>query len=162
MLGAGSFSEFSFSNQPLVQGGVLSVDANFTQTTTGTRIRTNVVSVISTFVTVKVASGTMTAAFSIDANFTQTTTAIRRRLASATVDANFTQTTTGTKIRLASTSLSGNFLMTTVGGPFWERIRTGANNNYVEITHTGDSWTEVNAGGNIQSWTKVEPPNGIN
>jgi len=161
MLGVGSFSQFSFSNQPLVPGGVLSIDANFTQTSTGTRIRTNSVHVISTFVTVKVAAGTMTGTVSVDANFTQTTTGTRVRLASSAVDANFTQTTTATKIRLGSTSLSSNFLMTTIGGPFWERIRTGTNNNWVEITHTGDSWTEINAGGNIQSWTKVEPPNGI-
>lgn len=165
MISAFSISEFAIADvgQRIVPATV-SMNANFTQTTTNIiRIRINSVHVISTFVTVKVASGTMTATVILDANFTQTTNTIRvRPNSNINFDANFTQTTTGTRIRLGTSSLDGRFIMTTVGAPVWERIRIVANENWTPITHTGDTWTPINAGGNIQSWTEVEPPNGIN
>ena len=48
------------------------------------------------------------------------------------------------------------FDQTTDGRLLWEPINAGATNeNWAEVTHTGDSWTEITVGGTTETWTEM-------
>jgi len=53
-------------------------------------------------------------------------------------------------------SMSTDFVITSGGELLWNKINAGATNeNWTEITHTGDSWTEITVGGTTETWTEM-------
>jgi hypothetical protein len=67
---------------------------------------------------------------------------------------SFTQTTIPNLIASGESSMTFLFVMTVDGGLLWVPIDPGGTPNWSAITHTGDSWTEINAGGTINQWTE--------
>ena len=113
--------------------GVATIDGNFTQTSTGA----------GTFV------GTS------EQDFTQTVEAFRVDVNPVEVTADFTQTTAGIGIFSGVSSQDLNFTKTSVGDILFEEIDAGATvENWTEITHSGDTWTDKSASATTETWTE--------
>ena len=96
---------------------------------------------------------------SLEAVFIQTTNGIAVRGGISEQDFSFTQATLGSMIFEADPlQISGVFIQTTDGRLYWD-IWTGSpgnspQENWVQITPTGGTWTEINAGAIISTWTE--------
>ena len=86
--------------------------------------------------------------------FSQDTDGIAVRTAVAELVAFFTQTTAASLVASGVSSMTFLFVMTTDGGLLWVPIDPGGTPNWSAISHTGDSWTEINAGGTVNQWTE--------
>ena len=72
------------------------------------------------------------------------------------MDSTFLQTTAPIAILSGDADIIFAFDQTTDGRLLWEQINAGATNeNWTEITHTGDSWTEITVGGTTETWTEM-------
>ena len=45
--------------------------------------------------------------------------------------------------------------MTANGAFLWERVDPGTTSNWSDITHTGDTWTEISYSGTSDTWTEM-------
>ena len=98
---------------------------------------------------------------SLEAVFIQTTNGIAVRGGISEQDSSFTQATLGSKVFEAGPlQISGVFIQTTDGRLYWD-IWTGMprqhphKSTWVQISPTGGTWTEINAGAISQTlWTQ--------
>lgn len=95
---------------------------------------------------------------SLEAVFVQTTDAVAVRGAVSEQEASFTQSSFGGKLFFSEPAFTGVFIQTTDGRLYWD-IWTGSpgnspQENWVQITPTGGTWTEINAGAIISTWTE--------
>ena len=125
------------STQTLIAGGTADVSANFTQTAAAVRIL----------------YGLQEAEANFDVN-----NALGGMLFSATFDATseflITETLAGL-IRFGSTSVNSLFIKSVQGELLWEPVDSSTTVEiWVPITHSGDTWTQINAGGTIEQWNQ--------
>ena len=60
----------------------------------------------------------------------------------------------GGLLRFASQSMDSVFIITTDGAILWVKVdASGTPENWTQVTHTGDSWTQINAGTSSETWT---------
>jgi hypothetical protein len=68
---------------------------------------------------------------------------------------DFTQTS-GILIYDNDLNVVSVFAMSTEGALLWERINASVpSENWTPITPAGGTWTEINANGNIETWTQM-------
>jgi len=67
---------------------------------------------------------------------------------------SFEMSTQAASTLSAASSMTFLFVMTTDGNLLWVPIDPGGTPNWSNISHTGDSWTEINAGGTVNQWTE--------
>ena len=86
----------------------------------------------------------------------QTTLANRLREAALSMGSTFLQTTASIAILSGDADIVFSFDQSTLGALLWEPIDAGGTQeNWSEITHTGDSWTEITVGGTTETWTEM-------
>jgi hypothetical protein len=155
--------------------GVAGLDANFTQTGVPNIIASGVSEQSANFTQTSaqtlIAGGTA----DISGNFTQTTAAVRILyglqdstyrfdlidvlggvLFSGELEATsefFVTKSLGGLLRFASTSADSFFIQSTLGEILWEPVDPNTTVEiWVPMTHTGGTWTPINASGTIQQW----------
>ena len=69
-------------------------------------------------------------------------------------DSEFSQSALGGLIVPAESDMVHLFVQSTFGELLWVNINaaTGGVENWTPITHSGDTWTQINAGGTIEQW----------
>jgi hypothetical protein len=88
--------------------------------------------------------------FELDADATLIATAVAEMLSS------FEMSTQAASILSGASSMTFLFVMTTDGGLLWVPIDAGSSSeSWSDITHTGDTWSEVSTGGTIETWTEM-------
>ena len=235
MFGSAAISEFSISNQGIVQAGSESIDANFTQdsasnlvasagmnvegtstiasigvdTLSGasqvsfnfskssalTRFATGIAAQVISFDESSEANITASGDSDQSANFTQSAEGLRFAQAEYDINYNFIQTsdanglfigdpeletefsqdsfagivtsaaaeniitldfnqTAGILIYRNDFNVDYAFIQTTSGDFLWTKIEAGTPvEGWNAITHTGDTWTQINASGIVNTWT---------
>ena len=158
-----------------VLAGIFEASALFLQSSELTRFGT-VISDMS-FSTVQTASGTFVASAisEQDAAFIQSTNAVMTISAASEQSANFTQTSGASVLYSASQEMTAEFIQSSLGSKvilmdelqinavfvvsaqgrfYWERIDADdPSENWVQVVPSGGTWTEINAGGTIETWT---------
>ena len=71
------------------------------------------------------------------------------------MSSTFLQTSAGIGIFSGDYDVIFAFSKTTAGQLLWENLDAGTNESWSEITHTGDTWSEVSASGTIETWTEM-------
>ena len=158
-------SGFSIAEAPISAAGgdsIISAEVamvfDFTQTSVAARIRTRPVDIISTFITVKVASGIMAGASDMSFNFVQSSSGGRLRTNVVSLSSEFVQTTFATRIQAApDINMEFSFTQTAVGGLTWQKIDPVRVNNWSKISPTGGTWTEIDTNVNVESWSEIQP-----
>ena len=71
------------------------------------------------------------------------------------IESVFIQTSLGTKVILMDElQINAVFVVSAQGRFYWERIDADTpSENWVQVVPSGGTWTEINAGGTIETWT---------
>ena len=71
------------------------------------------------------------------------------------IESVFIQTSLGTKVILMDElQINAVFIVSAEGRFYWERIDADTpSENWVQVVPSGGTWTEINAGGTIETWT---------
>ncbi len=71
------------------------------------------------------------------------------------IESVFVQTSLGTKVILMDElQINAVFVVSAQGRFYWERIDADTpSENWVQVVPSGGTWTEINAGGTIETWT---------
>ena len=71
------------------------------------------------------------------------------------IESVFIQSSLGTKIiNMDELQINAVFVMSAEGRFYWERIDADTpSENWVQVVPSGGTWTEINAGGTIETWT---------
>ena len=85
---------------------------------------------------------------------TQTTFGSILYSASTSIESVFTQSVLGGFLEFGVAEMSASFIMTADGRILWEQITPTGTENWTTISHTGDTWTPINASGTIEQWTE--------
>tara|TARA_R100001509_G_scaffold158730_1_gene124313 strand:- start:840 stop:1556 length:717 start_codon:yes stop_codon:yes gene_type:complete len=192
IIGNSEFSAFAAGTA----AGILTMDANFLQSSAANRIRQTDADMIAQFDQTSTALLVASGVSEQSANFTQTTTQNFTASGVSEQSGNFTQTSTGNliakglstqigdtiqttlanRVRETALSVDSTFLQTTapiailsgdadivfsfdqstLGALLWENLDAGTNQeSWSEITHTGDTWSEVSTSGTVETWTEM-------
>jgi len=162
----------------LTRFGTVIVDMDFStvQTTNGTFVASAISEQDAAFIQSTNSVMTLSAASEQSANFTQTSGANLLYSASQEMTAEFIQSVTptfiinsrpldiesvfiqtslGTKVILMDElEINAVFVVSAEGRFYWERIDADTpSENWVQVVPSGGTWTEINAGGTIETWT---------
>lgn len=162
----------------LTRFGTVIADMNFStvQTANGTFVASAISEQDAVFIQSTNSVMTLSAASEQSANFTQTSAASVLYSASQEMTAEFIQSVTPTFIInsrpldiqsvFIQTSLGAKvilmdelqinavFIVSAEGRFYWERIDADdPSENWVQVVPSGGTWTEINAGGTIETWT---------
>jgi|5B_taG_2_1085324.scaffolds.fasta_scaffold12031_3 hypothetical protein len=162
----------------LTRFGTIIVDMDFStvQTANGTFVASAISEQDAVFIQSTNSVMTLSAASEQSANFTQTSAAGVLYSASQEMTAEFIQSVTPTFIInsrpldiqsvFIQTSLGAKvilmdelqinavFIVSAEGRFYWERIDADdPSENWVQVVPSGGTWTEINAGGTIETWT---------
>lgn len=140
-----------------VVSGVSSQTFNFVQSSAGVNVLSGESDIISlfeqgTFARV-ISNGISRSSF----EFSQSTTPTLVKLLSTEIlfEFGFTQTS-GILIYDNDLNVNFAFSMSANGALLWERINASVpSENWTPITPAGGAWTEINANGNIETWTQM-------
>jgi hypothetical protein len=153
---ASAISDFTQSTTGTFIGtGISTLDANFTQSSAGITIASGISEQSFNFTQVSTATLIAHGLIEASAQFDQTTVGIAIRTGSATMDFAFDQTTVATLVATGAAEIIAIFVSTANGEILWERIDPGGSPNWLDITHTGDTWTEITVGGTTETWTET-------
>jgi hypothetical protein len=139
--------------------GISEQDAAFIQSSAASSVLGGVSEQDAAFIVSALGGAITNNPASLEAVFIQTTNGIAVRGGISEQDASFTQATFGSKVFEAEPlQISGVFIQTTDGRLYWD-IWTGSpgnspQENWVQISPTGGTWTEINAGAIISTWTE--------
>ena len=162
----------------LTRFGTVIVDMDFStvQTTNGTFVASAISEQEVDFIQSTNSVMTLSAASDQSVNFTQTSGANLLYSASQEMTAEFIQSVTptfiinsrpldiesvfiqtslGTKVILMDElEINAVFVVSAEGRFYWERIDADTpSENWVQVVPSGGTWTEINAGGTIETWT---------
>jgi len=155
---------------------IAEMDFSTVQTTNGTFVASAISEQDAAFIQSTKAFLTLSAASEQSANFTQTSAAGVLYSASQEMTAEFiqsvaptfiinsrpldiesvfVQTSLGTKVILMDElQINAVFVVSAQGRFYWERIDADTpSENWVQVVPSGGTWTEINAGGTIETWT---------
>jgi len=140
----------------LVASGISEQSGNFTQTTTQNFTASGASEQSGNFTQTSggnlIAKGLSTQI----ADTIQTTLAVRIRETALSMDSTFLQTTAPSVVFSGNADIVFIFDQTTLGALLWENLDAGTNQeSWSEITHTGDTWSEVSTSGTIETWTEM-------
>ena len=162
----------------LTRFGTVIADMNFeaVQTTNGTFVASAISEQDAAFIQSTNSVMTLSAASEQSANFTQTSGASVLYSASQEMTAEFIQSVTPTfiinsrpldiqsvfiqtslatkVILMDELQINAVFIVSAEGRFYWERIDADTpSENWVQVVPSGGTWTEINAGGTIETWT---------
>jgi len=162
----------------LTRFGTVIVDMDFStvQTTNGTFVASAISEQDAAFIQSTNSVMTLSAASEQSANFTQTSGASVLYSASQEMTAEFIQSVTPTFIinsrplniesvfiqsslaakiiLMDELQINAVFIVSAEGRFYWERIDADdPSENWVQVVPSGGTWTEINAGGTIETWT---------
>ena len=162
----------------LTRFGTVIVDMDFStvQTTNGTFVASAISEQDAAFIQSTNSVMTLSAASEQSANFTQTSGANLLYSASQEMTAEFIQSVTPTFIinsrplniesvfiqsslaakiiLMDELQINAVFIVSAEGRFYWERIDADdPSENWVQVVPSGGTWTEINAGGTIETWT---------
>jgi len=155
---------------------IAEMDFSTVQTTNGTFVASAISEQDAAFIQSTNSVVTLSAASEQSANFEQTSAAGLIQSASQEMTAEFiqslaptfiinsrpldiesvfVQTSLGTKVILMDElQINAVFIVSAEGRFYWERIDADTpSENWVQVVPSGGTWTEINAGGTIETWT---------
>ena len=155
---------------------IAEMDFSTVQTTNGTFVASAISEQDAAFIQSTSSVMTLSAASEQSANFTQTSAAGLIQSASQEMTAEFIQSLAptfiinsrpldiesvfiqsalGTKVILMDElQINAVFIVSAEGRFYWERIDADTpSENWVQVVPSGGTWTEINAGGTIETWT---------
>ena len=151
-----SFSTVQTANGTFVASAISDQDAAFIQSTNSVMTLSGVSEQSANFTQTSGASLLYSASQEMTAEFIQSVTPtfiINSR--PLDIESVFIQTSLATKIILMDElQINAVFIVSAEGRFYWERIDADdPSENWVQVVPSGGTWTEINAGGTIETWT---------
>jgi hypothetical protein len=142
------------STAALVASGVSTQIASFTQSADVSLIASGIAEMSFNFTQSSAAINIASGVVIQDFNFTQSVTPSVVFTTSVDIESLFTQSVLGGLLEFGVAEMSASFIMTADGRILWEQIIPTGTENWTTISHTGDTWTPINASGTIEQWTE--------
>jgi hypothetical protein len=135
--------------------GISEQDAAFIQSSAASTVLSGVSEQDAAFIVSALGGAITNNPASLEAVFIQTTAGNATLSGLAEQNASFTQATLGSIVFEADPlQINAVFVQTANGRLFWERIDADVpSENWVQISPTGGTWTEINASAIIDNWT---------
>lgn len=151
-----SFSTVQTTNGTFVASAISEQDAAFIQSTNSVMTLSAASEQSANFTQTSVASLIQSASQEMTAEFIQSvapTFIINSR--PLDIESVFIQSSLGTKIiNMDELQIEAVFVVSAEGRFYWERIDADTpSENWVQVVPSGGTWTEINAGGTIETWT---------
>ena len=150
------FSTVQTANGTFVASAISEQDAAFIQSTNAVMTLSAVSEQSANFTQTSAAGVLHSASQEMTAEFIQSvapTFIINSR--PLDIESVFIQTSLGTKVILMDElQINAVFVVSAQGRFYWERIDADTpSENWVQVVPSGGTWTEINAGGTIETWT---------
>jgi hypothetical protein len=158
MLGASTFAERAFSDQPILLAGVSEMSGIASTASIGVGIMSGVASLDGNFTqtsnAIYISAG---ANADLDFNFTETSVGTTIQTDSSDMQSAFTKTSNGIMIRSGVATKDLNFSQDSLGELLFEEINAGATPEiYTAIAPSGtETWTEITPTG-TETYTEIE------
>ena len=138
--------------------GISEQDAAFIQSAAANTIRSGISEQEAAFIASILGGAITNNPASLEAVFVQTSDVVAVRTLISEQEASFTQSSLGGLPFFSELEVTAAFIQTTEGRLYWD-IWTGSpgnspQENWVQISPTGGTWTEINAGAIISTWTE--------
>jgi hypothetical protein len=151
-----NFSTVQTANGTFVASAISEQDAAFIQSTDSVMTLSGVSEQSANFTQTSAAGLLQSASQEMTAEFIQSVTPtfiINSR--PLDIESVFIQSSLATKIILMDElQINAVFIVSAQGRFFWERIDADIpSENWVQVVPSGGTWTEINAGGTIETWT---------
>jgi len=151
-----SFSTVQTANGTFVASAISEQDAAFIQSTDSVMTLSGVSEQSANFTQTSAAGLLQSASQEMTTEFIQSVTPtfiINSR--PLDIESVFIQTSLGAKVILMDElQINAVFIVSAEGRFYWERIDADdPSENWVQVVPSGGTWTEINAGGTIETWT---------
>ena len=149
------FSTVQTANGTFVASAISDQDAAFIQSTNSVMTLSGVSEQSANFTQTSGANLLYSASQEMTAEFIQSVAPTFITNSPLSIESVFIQTSLGTKVILMNPlQINAVFVMSAEGRFYWERIDADTpSENWVQVVPSGGTWTEINAGGTIETWT---------
>jgi hypothetical protein len=149
------FSTVQTANGTFVASAISDQDAAFIQSTNSVMTLSGVSEQSANFTQTSGANLLYSASQEMTAEFIQSVAPTFITNSPLTIESVFIQSSLGTKVILMDPlQIDAVFVMSAEGRFYWERIDADTpSENWVQVVPSGGTWTEINAGATIATWT---------
>ncbi len=149
------FSTVQTTNGTFVASAISEQDAAFIQSTNSVMTLSAVSDQSAIFTQTSGASALYSASQEMTAEFIQSLSASSVIQSSLDIESVFIQSSLAAKtIFVDPLEINAVFIVSAEGRFYWERIDADTpSENWVQVVPSGGTWTEINAGGTIETWT---------
>ena len=149
------FSTVQTANGTFVASAISDQDAAFIQSTNSVMTLSGVSEQSANFTQTSAAGVLYSASQEMTAEFIQSVAPTFITNSPLSIESVFIQTSLGTKVILMDElQINAVFIVSAEGRFYWERIDADTpSENWVQVVPSGGTWTEINAGATIATWT---------